>query len=96
MFKGKDEEVKYDIEKATRYLLVAGMINYKTVTKEDYEKHLEDAYDIMENWREENGFIGILHIIIINLMEKKHFFMGTQDIRILEHLASNNLWIWSL
>ena len=91
VFRSKDNEVKYDVEQAAKYLIAAGLVNPKTCTAEDYKECIEKAYDIMEDWREEFGFIGILQIILINVMEKKHFFMGTQDIKILEHLASKNL-----
>lgn len=91
VFRNKDNEVKYDVEQAAKYLIAAGLVNPKTCTAEDYKACIEKAYDIMENWREEFGFIGILQILLINVMEKKHFFMGTQDVKILEHLASKNL-----
>lgn len=91
VFRNKDNEVKYDVEQATKYLLAAGLVNPRTCTDEDYKACIEKAYDIMEQWREEFGFIGILHILLVNVMEKKHFFMGTQDVKILEYLASKNL-----
>lgn len=91
VFRNKENEVKYDVEQATKYLIAAGLVNPKTCTPDDYKECLERAYDIMEEWREGFGFIGILQILLINVMEKKHFFMGTQDIKILEHLASKNL-----
>lgn len=91
VFRNKDNEVKYDVEQAAKYLIAAGLVNPRTCTPDDYKACIEKAYDIMENWREEFGFIGILQILLINVMEKKHFFMGTQDVKILEHLASKNL-----
>lgn len=91
VFKNKGNEVKYDLEQAVKYIIASGLINPRTCTNEDYNECLAKAYDIMESWREEFGFIGILQILLINAMEKKHFFMGTQDVKILEHLASKNL-----
>lgn len=90
IFEGTDGKVRYDLEKATRYIIACGLVNSKTVTKEDFDACIDKAYDIMDDWVSEIGFIGTLQILMINTMEKKHFFMGTQDIKVLNHLVSVN------
>ena len=72
VFRNKDNEVKYDVEQAAKYLIAAGLVNPKTCTAEDYKACIEKAYDIMENWREEFGFIGILQILLINVFSPSH------------------------
>ena len=72
-------------------MIAAGLVNPRTCTPEDYNSCMEKAYDIIDDWTDTFGFIGILQILVINTMEKKHFFMDGQDVKILEDLASKNL-----
>jgi hypothetical protein len=70
-------KVKYDIELATKLLIMAGLINKDK--NADMQKLEDRAYEIMDEWRENVGAISILHLFIINVMEKKHFFMGETE-----------------
>ena len=87
VFKNKVGEVVYNIEKAVELIIVAGLVN----EIDDYRKRFERANEIMEEWREKFGFIGVMQVLLINIMEEKHFFMDTGDMQILQHLASKNL-----
>lgn len=84
-----DGKPQYNVELACRYLIMAGLINKDNQSKID---ELEDnAYDILDSWREKVGFIGVLHIIIINIMENKHFFMGETDVSLLSAIGSQKI-----
>lgn len=84
-----DGKPQYNVELACRYLIIAGLINKDNQNKID---ELEDkAYDILDSWREKVGFIGVLHIIIINIMENKHFFMGETDMSLLSAIGSQKI-----
>ncbi len=92
IFRNDDNSVRYDLELATQYIITSGLINKNTITNEDYKSCKEKALDIMEKWRSEFGFIGILHILLIDIMQRKHhFFMEEKGVKILEYLASKNL-----
>jgi hypothetical protein len=72
-----DGKAQYNVELACRYLIMAGLINKDNQNKID---ELEDkAYEILDSWRENVGFIGVLHIILVNIMESRHFFMGETE-----------------
>ena len=91
VFRNIKGEIKYDIEKAVKYIITAGLIDPKTITPESFEEKMESAIDMMDEWREGYGFVGTMQILLINIMEKKHFFMDTPGVKILEYLASKNL-----
>lgn len=91
IFKNKSGEVAYDYNKATRLIIQAGLVGSKQIPQNDTKALEEKAYDIIEDWRDKFGYIGTLQILLINVMEKKHFFMGTQDLRVLELLSYQNL-----
>ena len=88
---GNDNEVGYNLFKACSYIIQAGLVGSKQVKETDLQLLDLKAEEIIDNFREEVGFIGILHIILINLMEKKHFFMDTRGVKILQHMSSKNL-----
>ena len=91
VFKNSKGEVAYDYMKATLLIIQAGLVGSKQIAESD-KKALEDkAYDIIEDWRSNFGYVGTLQILLVNIMERKHFFMGTQDLRVLELLSYKNL-----
>lgn len=86
----QDGQGVFDYIKSTMSLIKAGLVGSKQIS-ESNEKALEDrAYEIIEDWRNTLGFIGTLHLLIIHTMEEKHFFMGTVDQAVLNHLSSKN------
>lgn len=91
IFKGKDGEVGYDLFKAVQLIIEAGLVGSKQIEENKTSELENKAYDIIEDWRNNLGYIGILQILLINIMEKKHFFMGTQDLKVLELLSYKNL-----
>lgn len=91
VFKNEEGEAEYDLLKATQYIIASGLVTAKTIDRDDYNKCMEEALDIIEEWRREFGFIGILQILLINRMEKDHFFMGTQDVQLLNTLSLKNI-----
>ena len=62
VFRNKDNEVKYDVEQATKYLIAAGLVNPKTCTPDDYKSCIEKAYDIMEDCIVTGKQIGRAHV----------------------------------
>jgi hypothetical protein len=87
----KDGQGYFDYIKSTMYLIQAGLVGSGQF-KENEAKKIEDrAYEIIEDWRETFGFIGTLHLLLIHEMETKHFFMGTADQAVMNHLSSKNL-----
>lgn len=80
----------YDLSRAVRLILEAGLVGSKQYKSNEMDKCRDRAYELMELWREKHGFIGVLHILLINIMEKKHFFMGVQDVKTLELLSYRN------
>lgn len=81
----------FDYIKSTILLIKAGLVGSKQFKETDSQALDERAYEIIEEWREEFGYIGTLHLLIISVMETKHFFMGTQDLAVINHLSSKNL-----
>ena len=81
----------FDFLKSTVTLIKAGLVGSKQLD-DTLDKELTlKAYDIIEDWRMNIGSVSILHLLIINQMETKHFFMGSTDMKILRHLSSKNL-----
>jgi len=78
--------VVYDIERATKYIIMSGLIS-KQCDSDAYLSIEDRAYEVLEHWQEEFGYIGVLHMMLIEQMETKHFFMGTQDAQILAEIA---------
>lgn len=91
VFKNKAGDVYYDYNRATRLIIQAGLVGSKQITQTDTKALEEKAYDIVEDWRYKFGYVGTLHILLINIMEREHFFMGTQDLKVLELLSFRNL-----
>lgn len=87
----RGEEIVFDCLRATLYLIEAGLVGSKQIAESNKEALEEKAYEIVEDWREKFGFVGTLHILLINVMEKKHFFMGGQDLRVLEFMSYKNM-----
>lgn len=91
VFKTADNNVEYNLFKAVQLIIESGLVGSKQI-QENNSKELEDkSYEIIEDWRNSFGYIGILQILLINIMEKKHFFMDTRSIKILELLSYKNL-----
>ena len=86
-----NDQVGYNVYKACSLIIQAGLVGSKQVKETDLALLEEKAADIIDEWREEVGYIGILHIILINIMEKKHFFMDTRGIKVLKYMSSKNL-----
>ena len=80
----------FDYIKSTLTLIKAGLIGSKQVKESEYKLLENKAYEIIEDWRSNIGFIGTLHILIIKVMEDKHFFMGDHEIKIVSHLNYKN------
>lgn len=91
IFRKADNTTEYDLFRALELIVKAGLIGSEQF-KQTQTQELEDkTYSIIEDWRENCGFIGVLHILLINHMEKEHFFMGTQDVKVLELMSYKNL-----
>lgn len=86
----RDEQAYFDYFKATMLLIKAGLVGSKQYNENQKEELENKAYDIIEDFRETVGFVGTLHILIIQEMEEKHFFMGMADEAILTHLNSSH------
>ena len=78
--------LQHDIERSAKLLLSAGLISSATVSPEDYTKIKSRAAEICEEWRENYGYVGTLQILLVNIMEQKHFFIGRSDANLLSHL----------
>lgn len=87
----RDGQGYFDYIKSTMYLIKAGLVGSGQYKETETGKLEDRAYDIIEDWRECFGFIGTLHLLIIHEMETKHFFMGTADQAVLNHLSLKNL-----
>lgn len=89
---GKDNnELGYNVYKACSLIIQAGLVGSKQVKETDLALLEEKSADIIDEWRENVGYIGILHIILINIMEQKHFFMDTKGVKVLQFMSSKNL-----
>lgn len=78
--------LQHDIERSAKLLLSAGLVNPATVSPDDYRAVKERADEICEEWRDRFGYIGVLQIMLVDIMEQKHFFIGTSDAKLLKHL----------
>lgn len=77
--------------KSTILIIKAGLVGSKQIEATNDEALESRAYEIAEEWRAEFTSINTLHLLLIHLMETKHFFMGTEDMKIIQHLSSRNL-----
>ena len=75
----------FDLLKATKLAIVAGLINKDN--KDNIEELEDKAMDIIEEFTENFGNISVLHTLIINIMTEKHFFINSQDRKTLMYLA---------
>lgn len=80
----------FDYIKSVVTLIKAGLIGSNQVKETDSNIE-EKAYEIIEDWRENFGFIGTLHLFIINTMEEKNFFMGRADQAVMQVMSSKNI-----
>lgn len=87
----QDESAVYNYIKSTMILIKAGLIGSGQLKSSEPDKLENKAYEIIEDWRQSVGFIGTLHLLIINQMETKNFFMGTPDVAVVNHLSYKNL-----
>ena len=86
-----DDQAYFDYFKSTLILVEAGLVGSKQYKETDTELLENRAYEIIDNWREKFGYVGTLHLLIIHVMETKHFFMNSQDQDIVNYLSSKNL-----
>lgn len=90
--KENSDEIEYNIYKSCVYIIASGLINPKTITIDEYNNLVDNAKDIVEDWRFNFGNIGILQIILINIMQvKHHFFIDKKDVKVLEYMTLENL-----
>lgn len=90
VYMNKNKEGYYDLYKSVYLLIKSGLIgsNQLSITDKTIDTKVEE---IIENWRSEIGFIGILHILMIKQMEDKHFFINKPSMKVLEYMSSENL-----
>lgn len=86
-----DGEAYFDYVQSVSLIVQAGLIGSKQVKAEDMEALEDKAYEIIDDFRTSIGFIGLLHIILINILEGLHFFIGKTDVQMIEHLSYKNL-----
>lgn len=86
-FEGKDDTIT-NVELAVKILLKCGLIVNFNGNNEALENRVLEC---MEEWRREVGSVDILHMILIRIMEEKHFFMAGQDMVILMSLAEDKM-----
>lgn len=86
-----DGEFVFDYIKSTLILIKAGLVGSKQIHESKIEELNNRAYDILEDWRSKVGFIGLLHILIIDVMESKHFFIGDPEMGVIQHITSKGL-----
>lgn len=91
LFKVGEKDYQYDLAKATRLIVEAGLVGSKQDAGTNLAVLENKAWDILEKWREDFGFIGIMHILTINTMESKHFFIGQDEMKVVQHLHYKNL-----
>lgn len=87
-----DGSAVFNYSRSVKTLIKAGLIGSKQFNSTQTNELEDKAYDIMEKWRDSfGGYLGTLHLLIINQMETKHFFMDSQDMAVIKHLSSKNL-----
>lgn len=91
IFLSKKGEARADVERAVYLLCTCGLIGVGRIEDKDYQQAEDKAYNLMEKWRESIGSISILHCLIVDTLENKHFFIDSQDALALDALALNNL-----
>lgn len=85
-----DGENQFDYLRSVISLVKAGLVGSKQVEDTD-AKGLEDkTYEILENWAEDYS-LAIMHLLIIQVLEEKHFFTGDRDLGVVRHLSYKNL-----
>lgn len=87
----QDGNSVFNYIKSTLLLIKAGLVGSKQFKESDREALDNKAYEILEDWRSHFGYVGTLHLLIINQMETKHFFMATPDLAVINHLSYKNL-----
>lgn len=80
-----------DVMRSVEVLIKAGLVGSKQIPEGDKEKLENRAYDIMEEWAENGLHFSVLHLLMIDIMEERHFFMGNRDVTIAKHLVSKGL-----
>lgn len=81
----------FDFLKAAIILIKAGLIGSKQFKENEEAGLIQRAYEIVEDWRETVGSVSSLQVMMIHVMEEKHFFMGMGEMKIFQHLSSKNL-----
>ncbi len=87
VFLDENGNVISSVEQSVKYLLMAGSVGANDSLRFN-RKALEDkVFNIMDEWADKFGWIGVLHVLLIDIMQKKHFFMRGQEDVILSKLA---------
>lgn len=90
IFKDKKGEAYFNVSLAVLVLVEAGLVGSKHVDVNNKEALEDKAYDIIEGWLDEMYSLAVLHILIIDILEKKHFFMDMDSLKIVELLGYKN------
>lgn len=80
----------FNVIKSTLTLIQAGLLGSGQYQLKDYNVIKESAYKILDDWRVKFGSVTTLHLLIIYVMEQKHFFTGRDDLEVMNHLKSAN------
>lgn len=80
----------FDYVRSVKLLIKAGLVGSKQISDSDAQKLEDRAYEIMEDWREYFGYLGTLHLLMIDRMEKLHFFITDPDLAVMNRLDSKN------
>lgn len=80
---------QFDYFKSIEILIKSGLIGSKQIDQKDKDKLNDKVNEIIDNWLELFS-PPTLHLLIIHVMETKHFFTGMQDIKIVNYLNSIN------
>lgn len=90
VFKTGENEAGYNLTKATRLIVEAGLVGSNQDTGTNLQALEMKAWEILEKWRNSFGFIGIFHVLMIRTMEDKHFFIGEDEMKVVQHLNYKN------
>lgn len=66
-----DDDIIKSIEKATRILITAGLIDGSS---RDYNVAKNKATEYMDEWRDNFGNIALLHATLISILKERDFF----------------------
>lgn len=90
IFKDKNGEAVFNVSLAVLVLVESGLVGSKQVDMNNKSALESRAYDIIEDWLDEMYSLAVLHILIIDILEKKHFFTDMDSLKIIELLGYKN------